>query len=213
MTREPNDYLSEIEVLEVEPQESVDFAKPVEERDRDKDQQATQDNNDKSEYDDYIFTTYHGKRKRLLSSSANHNNTSYSAQNHFVKEVKTKHRRHHRKPWWKKLLVILSIILASLVVLSAIAVGIFFILKEAGVSQLTGNATDMTAPIIENAGVSVDNSKNTITYQGTTYVYNDNMTSILCMGVDKRGGLGLEDEDIGKGGQADALYLEIFILI
>lgn len=207
MTREPNEYLSDIEILEVEPQESVDFAKPVEEPDRNKGEQATSDNNDRSEYDDYIFTKYHGKHKSFLGVSANHNNTSYSAKNHFVKEVRSKHKRHHRKPWWKKLLIILCIILASLAVLSAIAVGVFFVIKESGISQLTGTKVEMTAPIIESAGVSVDNSKNTITYQGTTYAYNNDMTSILCMGVDKRDGLGLEDEDIGKGGQADALYL------
>lgn len=164
-------------------------------------------NRDDRDYNDFIFTTYHGKRKKRFSGSENHNNSSYSYKNHFVKEVNTKKRR--KKPWWKKLLVILAIILAALITLSAVGVGVFFILKDRGISQLTQGEVSMTAPVIENAGVSVDNSKNTITYNGVTYAYKNDMTSILCMGVDKKGddGLGLRDDIVGTGGQADALYL------
>lgn len=168
---------------------------------------TTKSNFNEKDYDDFIFTTYHGKRKKLISGSENHNNSSYSYKNHFVKEVSSKRRR--RKPWWKKLLIVLAFILAGLIALSAVGVGVFFILKEKGISQLTDNDVSMTAPIIENAGVSVDNSKNTITYNGVTYAYKNDMTSILCMGIDKKGdaGLGLRDDIVGTGGQADALYL------
>ena len=168
---------------------------------------TTKSNFNEKDYDDFIFTTYHGKRKKLISGSENHNNSSYSYKNHFVKEVSSKRRR--RKPWWKKLLIVLAFILAGLITLSAVGVGVFFILKEKGISQLTDNDVSMTAPVIENAGVSVDNSKNTITYNGVTYAYKNDMTSILCMGIDKKGdaGLGLRDDIVGTGGQADALYL------
>ena len=168
---------------------------------------TTKSNFNEKDYDDFIFTTYHGKRKKLILGSENHNNSSYSYKNHFVKEVSSKRRR--RKPWWKKLLIVLAFILAGLITLSAVGVGVFFILKEKGISQLTDNDVSMTAPIIENAGVSVDNSKNTITYNGVTYAYKNDMTSILCMGIDKKGdaGLGLRDDIVGTGGQADALYL------
>lgn len=168
---------------------------------------TTKSNFNEKDYDDFIFTTYHGKRKKLILGSENHNNSSYSYKNHFVKEVSSKRRR--RKPWWKKLLIVLAFILAGLIALSAVGVGVFFILKEKGISQLTDNDVSMTAPVIENAGVSVDNSKNTITYNGVTYAYKNDMTSILCMGIDKKGdaGLGLRDDIVGTGGQADALYL------
>ena len=168
---------------------------------------TTKSNFNEKDYDDFIFTTYHGKRKKLILGSENHNNSSYSYKNHFVKEVSSKRRR--RKPWWKKLLIVLAFILAGLITLSAVGVGVFFILKEKGISQLTDNDVSMTAPVIENAGVSVDNSKNTITYNGVTYAYKNDMTSILCMGIDKKGdaGLGLRDDIVGTGGQADALYL------
>lgn len=158
------------------------------------------------DYDDYIFTKYHGRRRTIFSSAQNHNTTeSYSSKNHFVKEVSSKRKR--KKPWWKKLIIVLSIVLAVLILLMAVATGVFFLLKQAGMSQLVNKDVDMTAPVIENAGVFVDSAKNTISYKGTTYAYNSNMTSILCMGIDKREGFGLEDETIGTGGQADALYL------
>ncbi len=201
MTREPSDFENEITILEVDSaKEELNSEAPAQ-------PEKPVSTLNESEYDDFIFTKYHGRRRSILSTSQNHNTTSaYSSKNHFVKEVKAGSRKR-RKPWWKKLLIILSIILASLIALSAIAVGVFFILKESGIAQLTGSEVNMTAPVIENAGVSVDNSRNTITYNGKTYAYNSNMTSILCMGVDKRDGLGLEDEVVGTGGQADALYL------
>lgn len=155
------------------------------------------------EYDDFIFTKYHGRKKSIFQNTTNHNNSSYSSQNHFVKEA---HYKKRKRPLWQKLLIILGIILAALAALAIIAIGVFFILKQVGISQLTGDEVNMTAPIIENAGVSVDNSANTITYNGTTYVYNSNMTSILCMGVDKYE-LGLDEDVVGTGGQADALYM------
>ena len=207
MTREHDEFNKEIKIIEAGSDKiPEDYARPVEEADRNQGAQKTEGGLDKRDYDDFIFTKYHGRRKGILSHSINHNNTtSYSSRNHFVREVKS--GRKKRKPWWKKLLIILSIILASLILLSAVAVGVFFILKESGMAQLTGGEVNMTAPQIESAGVSVDNSQNTITYNGKTYAYNNNMTSILCMGVDKRDGLGLDDDTVGTGGQADALYL------
>lgn len=208
MTKEPDNFkneINEIEVVEVnsQPETTADKA-PKNTEEPEGELKISLNTN---EYDDFIFTKYHGRRKGLLSHSGNHNTTSsYSSKNHFVKEVKVS-RRKRKKPWYKKLLVILGIVLASIIALLLIAVGVFFILKEAGVSQLTGGEVNMTAPVIENAGVSVDNSRNTITYNGNTYAYNNNMTSILCIGVDKTDGLGLEDELVGTGGQADALYL------
>jgi len=160
------------------------------------------------EYNDFIYTKYYGRHKGVFSRSGNHNTVDYSSKHNFVKEAHSNnHKRRRHKKWWQKLLIILAWILAGIITLSAIVVGVFFIMKQAGVSQLTGGDVQMTAPVIENAGVSVDNSKNTITYNGTTYAYNSNMTSILCMGIDRRGGLGLTDEIVGTGGQADALYL------
>lgn len=211
MTNEHND--AEIKIIEVDPQpkkakyeESVDYALPVTEKKHDAKAPKPPTSED---YDDFIFTKYHG-RKRRKGYSDNHNTThSYSSDNHFVSDVK----RKKKMPWWKKLLIIFGCFIGFILLLLIIAVVTFFILKNIGMSELTSGDVDMTAPVIENAGVSVDNSKNTITYQGKTYAYNNNMTSILCMGIDKdssEGGLGLIDGVVGTGGQADALYMVAF---
>lgn len=204
MTREPDETKREIEITEVEPlpETTAEIKPPVTEEPEGKLRSTLNE----SEYDDFIFTKYHGRKRNIFTSSQNHNTVSYSSHNHFVKEVSAS-RKKRRKPWYKKLLIVLGWIFAALVTLAVIAVAVFFILKQVGISQLRQGDVDMTAPVIESAGVSVDNSKNTITYNGTTYVYNSNMTSILCMGIDKRDGLGLENEAVGTGGQADALYL------
>lgn len=210
MTNEPNDI--KIEIIEVDPEpvkekaeEIKDYTLPVKEEIP---KIITEKPPATDEYSDFIFTKYHG-RKRRKGTSDNHNTThSYSSDNHFVKDVK----RKKKKPWWKKLLIILGCFLGFILLLIIAAIVTFFILKSIGMSELTGGDVNMTAPIIENAGVSVDNNKNTITYQGKTYAYNNNMTSILCMGIDKKDGegLGLVDDVVGTGGQADALYMVAF---
>lgn len=200
MTREPSEFENEIKMLEEEtpamPEVTPEIHREVEDN--------TKSKFSEKDYDDFIYTKYHGRKRNIFSSQQNHNTVSYTSSNHFVKEVKA---YKHKKPWWKKLLIVLAIVLASLILLSAIAVGVFFILKEQGIAQLKTDDVDMTAPVIQNAGVSVDNARNTITYNGTTYVYNSDMTSILCIGVDKDEGFGLENEAVGTGGQADALYM------
>jgi len=228
MTNEHNDTEIDIEVVEVDdyptasepiPETDVkeqqpkpeaellpDAMPPVDKKVKSEDT-TTKNNTQNEEYDDFIFTKYHGKKKSLFTSVANHNTVgSYSSHNHFVKEVNVKNRKRKR-PLWQKLLIALGFLLAGLLTLAVIAVVVFFILKNVGMSQLTDADIDIVAPVIENVEVSVDEDEDTITYNGKTYVYNKNMTSILCMGIDKRDGLGLEDDIVGTGGQADALYL------
>lgn len=183
MTREQDDFEKETEALE-------------------------QDGHNSTEYDDFIFTTYHKKKKkrRHRHRRHHHHHSSSGGSSHQLVRKGSSHEKRE-KSWWQKLLIIMGIVLGSILVLGIITVGVFFLLKEAGIYQLTNNEIYMTAPKIENADVSVNNSENTITYKGKTYVYNKSMTSILCMGIDKRDGFGLEDETVGTGGQADALYL------
>lgn len=204
MTREPNDSFEDFKVIEAEPQ--IEPTEGIKSRITEEPEGEPKNYENEHEYDDFIFTKYHGRKRNIFSSQESHNTTrSYSSKNHFVKEVSTHRKR--KKPWYKKLLIVLGIVFASLLVLALIAVAVFFLLKQAGISQLRNEDVNMTAPVIENAGVAVDNAKNTITYNGKIYAYNKNMTSILCMGIDKDEGLGLENEAVGTGGQADALYL------
>ncbi len=100
----------------------------------------------------------------------------------------------------KVLLIILAVVLA----LAIIGVSAFFILKEMGRSSLLGYED----AVIEQpeGNIVADESGKTVTYNGHTYVFNENMTAILCMGVD----VAEFSEDLtnpGTSGQADTLIL------
>ena len=70
----------------------------------------------------------------------------------------------------------------------------------------TDETVEVTAP--EEEDVVLEENGERITYKGETYRFNENITSILCMGVDKSD-IGEEDVTIGTAGQADMLMLAI----
>lgn len=163
--------------------------------------------------DDYVFAHYrrrgkHHKKKSKhgYSCSDNQDVVRSNSENHFRyrKKFSLKDRKWKERPWWQKLLIILAWIFGVLISLLLIAVITFFALRYAGIVKLTDYKNlDMTAPVIENAQVSVTNKGHTVTYNGKEYTFNEDMTSILCIGVDKYE-LGV---DGGTGGQADAIYM------
>lgn len=163
--------------------------------------------------DDYVFAHYrrrgkhHRKKSRHgYSSSDNQEVVRSNSDNHYRyrKKFTLKDRNWKNRPWWQKLLIILGWIFGILLALLLIAVISFFALRYAGIVKLTDYENlDMTAPVIENAQVSVTNKGHTVTYNGKEYAFNEDMTSILCIGVDKYE-LGV---DSGTGGQADAIYM------
>lgn len=110
-----------------------------------------------------------------------------------------KRRTKKRLKW---VLMILVLILLLLVVL-------FLALKVLGENAMLGRkdeAVEMTAPEQEN--IVLEDEGETITYKGETYLYNENVTAVLCMGIDR------EDIEgnvsfIGQSGQADMLMLAI----
>ena len=92
MTREPNDF--NIDKTELQPDVTPEINREISDN--------TKSNMDERDYDDFIYTRYHGRKRNIFSPQQSHNTTrSYSSQNHFVKEVRVSHKR--RKPWWKKL--------------------------------------------------------------------------------------------------------------
>ena len=61
---------------------------------------------------------------------------------------------------------------------------------------------------METDGASVSSEENTsesITYEGKTYVYNDHLSNYLFMGIDTKGDM--ETAESGDAGQADAIFL------
>ena len=99
-------------------------------------------------------------------------------------------------------------ILLILILLMLFAVMVYLGLEIMGKKSMHAQMTEkipVTAPV-EDAEVEDDGI--TVTYKGETYRYNENITSILCMGVDKRE-VETEDVLIGSAGQADMLMLAI----
>lgn len=103
---------------------------------------------------------------------------------------------------WKKILLVLVL----LILLAVIAVLGMQIAGKKAMHATEIEGIKKTA--LEAEDVEIEDDGDVIVYQGETYRYNENITSILCMGVDTEG-LGEEGNEIGENGQADMLLLAI----
>ena len=110
------------------------------------------------------------------------------------------------KPQWKRRIKIFGLIFFLIILLGVIA---FLVLEIMGKKAMLGTKDaeiEVTAP--ETEDVIVEESGDVVTYKGEKYVYNENITSILFMGIDKRT-IENTSSKIGKSGQADMLMLAI----
>lgn len=113
--------------------------------------------------------------------------------------------KHHRKSLTRAQKVLL-IILFSIIGLLVAGVVAFLVMTAIGKSQMVINKdVTITAPADTVEDLVSEDSGKTISYKGKNYKLNENMTSILCMGIDKNG---LEtSESYGGNGQSDANFL------
>ena len=122
------------------------------------------------------------------------------------KENAPKEKPEKRKKKKSKIKKILLWILIVLLVLILSGVVTLFVLIQKGKSSLL-NIDGMNlnpGSVISNR--EVEDEGRTIEYNGKKYAYNEDMTAILCIGVDKES----ISDDIGQygtNGQADALFL------
>lgn len=131
------------------------------------------------DFNDYIFTKPHKSKKRKVKS-------------HSQSTTRKKKKR------LKKVLLSIGCVFLGLILL-VVGTYIFFFIK--GSSELFESNYSITAP----QGVETQNQGEFVVYNGKTYEYNKNITSILFMGVDKRE---LEETEVnGTGGQADVIVL------
>ena len=96
---------------------------------------------------------------------------------------------------------------AGLIILliALLAIVAFLCMELIGKKAMLGQVdetVEMTIPELENADLEIEGDY--IVYEGERYLYNENVTSILCMGVDE-GNKGA----VGQSGQADMLMLAI----
>ena len=193
------------------PEKDVDFASPVN-RDAVVNPE-TGTNSQASAYDDLDDYVYRQNKKRHRS----HRHHSSSVPSLFRKKrSKHKHRHHHHKhhrrkkrlrKWQKVTLGIICVFLALIILGISTVV---YLNNKGGEDLLKGNDTvNLELPKYAD---SLSNGQY-ITYKGVQYKLNENITSILCMGVDKEslkddnGNIVQVNNNIGAGGHADAIFL------
>lgn len=138
-------------------------------------------------------------------------------------EYNRQHVIRHRKRVRTKILCALGILLAILAVLTVIAVILVNVWRSTGRAALRRHAqtTAETAPAgMQDAAKEKDSEaskeeeasyelqEGQIRYNGKTYQYRDNLTNILCLGIDSRDGIAKEKTP-GKAGQADCVILAV----
>lgn len=121
--------------------------------------------------------------------------------NHYREDdvvVSVKKRKRKMKTSKK---VLLAILFSLLGIILALIITLIVMVNVGKGSMVSNNNTglDVSTPSFAEIDDGI------VSYKGKKYRYNDNMTSILFMGVDKRS---LDDgELVGEGGQADAIFL------
>lgn len=192
------------------PEKNVDFASPV---NRDSVvNPETGTNSQASAYDDLDDYVYRQNKKRHRS----HRHSSSVPSLFRKKKSKHKHRHHHHKhhrkkkrlrKWQKVTISVICVLLALIIV----GVGTVVYLNMKGSKDLLKGNDSVNLDLPKYAD-SISNGQY-ITYKGVQYKLNENITSILCMGVDKEslkddnGNIVQIGDNIGAGGHADALFL------
>lgn len=157
------------------------------------------------EIDDYVYLKPKKSKKKVSKSEGNDLSEEYEdiPVVRSLKGTGKKKNVHHGKAKkkmkrWKKVLLSVGCSLLGLIVL---LVGTVALLYLSGGTELTKTDYVILAP--EN--VEVQNHGQFVVYNGVTYKYNENMTSVLLMGIDQRE---LDrDKKIGQAGQSDVNIL------
>lgn len=132
--------------------------------------------------------------KKLLGAKIN--NSDYQKKYDDMIDYGTGKKRSRKIK--KVLLIILCVILALAIVIGSV----FAYLYYNGKGQFADAEANLNIPekLTEDDG-------NTVKVDGTTYVYDEDVTTILLMGIDKDEQTQIKTDEVGTSGQADALYL------
>lgn len=117
------------------------------------------------------------------------------------------HRRKRKK--MHPVLMVFLILLACLLGIALVAFTTLMILQNNGRSAMFPDTpVSLTVPesIEQNPAVEILDDGRIVKYNGETFIFNENRTNILCIGVDKQS-LGTESGVVGTGGQADTLIV------
>lgn len=139
------------------------------------------------------------KRKHEVGMTSSTNIHNYEENYNKMMEGKSEHKKRSRKKLKKVLLIILCVFLGIIL----IAASVFGVLYYKGKSQFKQEKTEISLP----SSVQAEQDGNIVRYKGKKYVYDENIKTLLCIGVDKDTKVQEKTDYFGTAGQADALYL------
>lgn len=171
-------------------------------------EQNTQTDND-VQFHDFALPVQKHKKSKKNSIKKTHQASAYDDLDDFIYKTPAKgrpskhHHRHHRKKMkrWKKVIIIILIVLL-LIILSAISA--LIIATNIGRGEMLDGNNDVVINVPKDIVTYRDGK--VITYKGKDYKLNENITSILFMGVDERE-FEENDSNYGTNGNADVLML------
>lgn len=102
--------------------------------------------------------------------------------------------------------ILLGIGIAVCVLIAAVC-ATYVVLRESGKLALLRYAQNLT-PNVEDGSATTLLDDNAVQYQGKTYYYNEDIVTLLVMGID-RDELEERTDEAGEGGRADALFLVV----
>ncbi len=139
------------------------------------------------------------RQKYMQESHHHHSKSRHSSHHHSVSSNSNSKKKKRKISKKKKVLIGILIFFLCLIVG---LISTFFILKYLGKRALLDyDNINITVP----DGVDYADNGRIVYYKGHTYQFNENIASVLFMGIDNRK---LKDNAIaGTAGQADALYL------
>lgn len=172
--------------------------------------EAIKDTNDSNGFDvdwDLVEKKYrqHRHRHHHHSSGSGHSHHHSSHSDHSSdnkeKNVNGKKKKGAKKKWSKKKKILIGILIFFICLIIGL-ISSFFILRYLG-KQAMLNYDNLNINVPD--GIDYDDNGRLIYYNGHTYQFNENIASVLFMGIDNRK---LKENAIsGTAGQADALYL------
>ena len=156
---------------------------------------------------EYVTPVKKRKHKHRSSNSSSSTVTNFNKDdiNDFV-YAHHHSRKDKKKKKAVKILIIIACVLLALIIVSA---STLFIFNSVGKSAMH-NYDDMTiepSPEVENVQQIKDNGK-IITYNGKTYSFNEDIATVVLMGIDTKD-FEKTDKVVGEGGQADAIYIAV----
>lgn len=138
---------------------------------------------------------YRKKRKRKIHSF------DMGGQHRYPRKRRKSHQIKRKRGAQKRFFRIFGAVACILIMLVAAGAGTFIYLRSEGKKSLMESAKSQAPDLGEHQDESGLVSRN-----GKKYKYNEDMITVLCMGIDRRTALE-EEESSGANGQADTIFL------